>query len=112
MRVRTHDAEIAASGPVVTVMVVEPGGDLVHYRNAGHSIDGPIPDTTRAISLSKDVRTAESLTLFGELPRALSRSNRRPLTPWLRARFLEGSKGLVSIAPSPGRCRNSSMRTP
>jgi len=76
MRVRTHDAGIAASGPIVTVKVVAAGGDIVHFRNAGHSIDGPIPDTTIAISLSKDVRTAESLSLIGELPRALSRIQR------------------------------------
>jgi len=65
MRVRTHDAGIAASGPIVTVKVIAAGGDILHFRNAGHSIDGPIPDTTIAISLSKDVRTAESLGLFG-----------------------------------------------
>src|SRR5438309_9497037 len=41
------------------------GRDIVHFQKAGHSIDGPIPDTTIAISLSKDVRTAESLALSG-----------------------------------------------
>src|SRR5437773_3186805 len=98
--------------PIVTFKVIAAGGDIVHFRNAGHSIDGPIPDTTIAISLSKDVRTTESLAVFGNFRAHCLGSNGRPLTPWLRARFLEGSKGLVSIAPSPGRCRNSSMRTP
>ena len=59
MRVRMHDAGIAASGPIVTVKVIAAGGDILHFRNAGHSIDGPILDTTIAISLSKDVWTAE-----------------------------------------------------
>ena len=59
MRVRTRDAGIAASGPIVTVKVIAAGGDIVHSRNAGHSIDGPIPDTTPEIFLAENVRTAE-----------------------------------------------------
>jgi hypothetical protein len=45
--------------------LIAAGGDIVRFRNAGHSIDGPTPDTTIAISLLKDVRTAESLAFFG-----------------------------------------------
>ena len=41
------------------------GGDIVRFRNARCSAAGSIPDTTMAISLEKDVRTAELPALFG-----------------------------------------------
>ncbi len=41
------------------------GEDIVRFRNARCSTAGPIPDTTMAISLEKDVRTAELPALFG-----------------------------------------------
>ena len=41
------------------------GGDIVRFRNARCSAAGRIPDTTMAISLEKDVRTAELPALFG-----------------------------------------------
>ncbi len=57
--------EAPLRGQYATVNWITASADLARFRNAGYSVDGPIPDTTMAISLAKDVRTAELPGLFG-----------------------------------------------
>ena len=50
---------------LATVNWITAEEDAARFRRLGYSVDGPIPDTTMALSLTDELRTAELPRLFG-----------------------------------------------
>ena len=50
---------------VATVNWITAAEDVARFRKVGYTVDGPIPDATMALSLTKEVRTTELPRLFG-----------------------------------------------
>ena len=50
---------------LATVNWITAEEDAARFRSLGYSVDGPIPDTTMALSLTDELRTAELPRLFG-----------------------------------------------
>jgi GNAT superfamily N-acetyltransferase len=50
---------------MATVNWITADEDVARFRRAGYLVDGPIPDATMALSLTKEIRTAELPHLFG-----------------------------------------------
>ncbi len=50
---------------LVTVNWITAEEDAARFRRLGYSVDGPIPDTTMALSLTDELRTADLPRLFG-----------------------------------------------
>ncbi len=58
-------AESTRSTGIATIDWITADEDANRFRRLGYVVDGPIPDATMALSLTKDVRTEELPTLFG-----------------------------------------------
>src|SRR3989442_403587 len=50
---------------MVTVNWITAADDVTRFRSLGYSVDGPIPDATMALSLTKEVRATDLRRLFG-----------------------------------------------
>jgi GNAT superfamily N-acetyltransferase len=50
---------------MATVNWITAADDVARFRELGYTVDGPIPDTTMALPLSKEVRSTELSGLFG-----------------------------------------------
>src|SRR2546430_10082987 len=50
---------------MATVNWITAAEDVTRFRSLGCSVDGPIPDATMALSLTKEVRTTDLRRLFG-----------------------------------------------
>ncbi len=50
---------------IATVNWITADEDASHFRRLGYTVDGPIPDATMALSLRKELRTADLPRLFG-----------------------------------------------
>ena len=50
---------------VATVNWITAADDVTRFRSLGYSVDGPIPDATMALSLTKEVRATDLRRLFG-----------------------------------------------
>ncbi len=50
---------------IATVNWITADEDASHFRELGYTVDGPIPDATMALSLTKELRTADLPRLFG-----------------------------------------------
>jgi predicted acetyltransferase len=50
---------------MVSVNWITAGEDVARFRKAGYTVDGPIPDNTMALSMTKEIRTTDLPRLFG-----------------------------------------------
>jgi GNAT superfamily N-acetyltransferase len=57
--------EPTAPGGIATVDWVTAEEDATRFRRLGYVVDGPIPDATMALALSRDFRTSDLPRLFG-----------------------------------------------
>lgn len=57
--------EAKAKTGIATVNWITARADAHRFRRLGYSVDGPFPDTTMALSLVDEIRTAELPHLFG-----------------------------------------------
>ena len=50
---------------IATVNWITAAEDVARFRRLGYAVDGPVPDTTMALSLTNEIRTADLPRLFG-----------------------------------------------
>lgn len=60
--------ESRSRGRVIAVNWLTSGADRDRFEDLGYTLDGPIPDTTMALGLTRTLRTADLPRLFGVPP--------------------------------------------